>query len=152
MDTELLLDIQGMSVEFPGIKALDSIDFTLRKGEIVALLGENGARKSTLIKALTGIYRHSAGEIFLEGNAIDPLNTAHSVKHCTRAMLRHWYRLSEGLLLPNLSVAANFFGPKPLRFGMIDQKEMARLAREIVAYYGLRIDVTDPLGNYSIAI
>ncbi len=78
MDTELLLDIQGMSVEFPGIKALDSVDFTLRKGEIVALLGENGAGKSTLIKALTGVYRRSAGAIFLEGNAIDPLNTAHA--------------------------------------------------------------------------
>ncbi len=147
MDTELLLDIQGMSVEFPGIKALDSVDFTLRKGEIVALLGENGAGKSTLIKALTGVYRRSAGDIFLEGNAIDPLNTAHAQALGIGTVYQ------EVNLLPNLSVAANLFlGREPLRFGMIDQKEMARLAREIVAYYGLRIDVTDPLGNYSIAI
>lgn len=147
MDTELLLGIQGMSVEFPGIKALDSVDFTLRKGEIVALLGENGAGKSTLIKALTGVYRRSAGEIFLEGNAIDPLNTAHA------QFLGIGTVYQEVNLLPNLSVAANLFlGREPLRFGMIDQKAMARLAREIVAYYGLRIEVTDPLGNYSIAI
>lgn len=117
MDTELLLDIQGMSVEFPGIKALDSVDFTLRKGEIVALLGENGAGKSTLIKALTGVYRRSAGAIFLEGNAIDPLNTAHAQSLGIGTVYQ------EVNLLPNLSVAANLFlGREPLRFGMIDQK------------------------------
>lgn len=47
METTRLLDIRGMSVEFPGVKALDQVDFTLNRGEIVALLGENGAGKST---------------------------------------------------------------------------------------------------------
>lgn len=53
---ETLLEVRGLSVEFPGVKALDSVDFSLHRGEVVALLGENGAGKSTLIKALTGVY------------------------------------------------------------------------------------------------
>lgn len=67
-----LLTIKGLSVEFPGVKALEQVDVTLQRGEIMALLGENGAGKSTLIKALTGVYQRSAGEVLLEGIAIAP--------------------------------------------------------------------------------
>lgn len=51
-----ILRTEGLSKFFPGVKALDNVDFSLRRGEIMALLGENGAGKSTLIKALTGVY------------------------------------------------------------------------------------------------
>src|SRR5471030_1259123 len=75
---QTLLEVRGLSVEFPGVKALEKVDFTLNRGEIVALLGENGAGKSTLIKALTGVNRRSAGTVHLNGQAIDPVNTAHA--------------------------------------------------------------------------
>ncbi len=55
-DETPLLSLNGLSKFFPGVKALDNVDFSLRRGEIMALLGENGAGKSTLIKALTGVY------------------------------------------------------------------------------------------------
>ena len=55
MDNNVVLTMRGISMTFPGVKALDNVDFTLRKGEIHALMGENGAGKSTLIKCLTGI-------------------------------------------------------------------------------------------------
>lgn len=71
-----ILRTEGLSKFFPGVKALDNVDFSLRRGEIMALLGENGAGKSTLIKALTGVYHADRGTIWLEGQAISPKNTA----------------------------------------------------------------------------
>lgn len=110
METARLLDVRGISVEFPGVKALENVDFTLDRGEIVALLGENGAGKSTLIKALTGVYHRSTGEVLLEGVAIDPVNTAHAQSMGIGTVYQ------EVNLLPNMSVAANLFiGREPTK-------------------------------------
>lgn len=76
--TPEILRTEGLSKFFPGVKALDNVNFSLRRGEIMALLGENGAGKSTLIKALTGVYHADRGTIWLEGQAISPKNTAHA--------------------------------------------------------------------------
>lgn len=76
--TPEILRTEGLSKFFPGVKALDNVNFSLRRGEIMALLGENGAGKSTLIKALTGVYHADRGTIWLEGRAISPKNTAHA--------------------------------------------------------------------------
>lgn len=142
-----LLAISGLSVEFPGVKALEQVDFTLQRGEVVALLGENGAGKSTLIKALTGVYQRSAGEVWLEGTAIAPQNTAQAQSLGIGTVYQ------EVNLLPNISVAANLFiGREPTRFGLIDQKTLLRNARKLLEGYGLPLDVSQPLGNYSIAI
>ena len=67
MDNNVVLTMRGICMTFPGVKALDHVDFTLRKGEIHALMGENGAGKSTLIKCLTGINAFEAGEIRVDG-------------------------------------------------------------------------------------
>ncbi|TQI77862.1 monosaccharide ABC transporter ATP-binding protein (CUT2 family) [Serratia fonticola] len=142
-----LLTISGLSVEFPGVKALEEVDFTLQRGEVMALLGENGAGKSTLIKALTGVYQRSAGEVWLEGKAIAPQSTAQAQALGIGTVYQ------EVNLLPNISVAANvFIGREPTRFGLIDQKTMLRNARKLLEGYGLQVDVSQPLGNYSIAI
>src|SRR5947207_15641257 len=71
-DAMPLLQLRGISKSFPGVKALSAADFTVRRGEVHALMGENGAGKSTLIKVLTGVYRRDAGEMLLDGQAIDP--------------------------------------------------------------------------------
>lgn len=113
----------------------------------MALLGENGAGKSTLIKALTGVYQRSAGEILLEGTAIAPQSTAQA------QVLGIGTVYQEVNLLPNISVAANLFiGREPTRFGLIDQKKMLHQAQQLLLGYGLGVDVSQPLGNYSIAI
>ena len=67
MEDNIVLTARGICMTFPGVKALDNVDFTLRKGEIHALMGENGAGKSTLIKCLTGINNFESGEIRVAG-------------------------------------------------------------------------------------
>src|SRR5256885_11795375 len=67
-----LLSVRGVTKVFPGVRALDGVDFTLRRGEIHTLMGENGAGKSTLIKVLAGAYHRDGGEILFDGFSIDP--------------------------------------------------------------------------------
>ena len=67
MQEGAVLEMRGICKYFPGVRALRNVDFTLREGEIHALMGENGAGKSTLIKVLTGVYPKDGGDIFLKG-------------------------------------------------------------------------------------
>ncbi len=80
-----ILRTEGLSKFFPGVKALDNVDFSLRRGEIMALLGENGAGKSTLIKALTGVYHADRGTIWLEGQGY----LTEKYRPCTTTRYRH---------------------------------------------------------------
>ena len=141
-----LLAIRGLSKAFLGVQALDGVDFTLRHGEIHALLGENGAGKSTLIKTLTGVYQRDSGTVALEGREIAP----RGVEEAQRLYIGTVYQ--EVNLLPNLSVAENLFlGRQPMRWGLVDRGAMRRRARAILMPYGLSIDVTAPLGRFSVA-
>ena len=87
IDSDFLLEMNGISKEFPGVKALDDVTLKVRRGTVHALMGENGAGKSTLMKCLFGIYQHDAGEIILEGqklkinNSKDALNYGISMIH-----------------------------------------------------------------------
>ncbi len=142
-----LLSLRGIKKTFPGVRALDGVDFTLRKGEIHALLGENGAGKSTLIKVMTGVYSRSAGEIALEGSAIHP----NSTRDAQELGISTVYQ--EVNLLPNLSVAHNIFlDREPKRWGIIDWKRVNREAQALLKTYDLNIDVTQPLSSYSVAV
>ena len=70
MENNIILSMQGICKAFPGVRALQDVNFTLRHGEIHALMGENGAGKSTLIKVLTGVYEMDEGEILLGGHPV----------------------------------------------------------------------------------
>src|SRR5881409_4044758 len=110
-----LLAARAVVKEFPGVRSLDRVDFTLRAGEIHALMGENGAGKSTLIKVLTGVYRRDSGAILFEGCSIDP----HSPAEAQRLGISTVYQ--EVNLIPFLSVAENIFlGREPKKFARID--------------------------------
>lgn len=116
-----LLEMRGISRSFPGVRALDAVDFTLRAGEVHALLGENGAGKSTLINILTGVLRADAGTIALAGSPLD----LHSPTAAQRAGIAAVHQ--EVNLLPNLSVAENILiGRQPTRFGLVRRGEMNR--------------------------
>jgi simple sugar transport system ATP-binding protein len=142
-----LLDVRGLTKNFTALRALDQVDFTLRAGEVHALLGENGAGKSTLIKVITGVLSRDAGTVSLDGHEIAP----RSAREALDAGIATVYQ--EVNLLPNLSVAKNLYlGREPTRFGIVRDGEMKRRAKTLLEGFGLHIDVTAPLGSYSVAI
>lgn len=142
-----VLQARQVSKIFGQHRALDEVDFEVRAGEVHALLGENGAGKSTLVKILTGAYQPDGGEVLLEDRAVifrDPLQAQ-------GAGIGTVYQ--EVNLLPNRSVAENLFlGHQPTRFGLIRKGLIEARAREVLATYGLEIDVRADLGTYSVAI
>jgi monosaccharide-transporting ATPase len=142
-----LLDVRGLSKSFGALRALDNVDFTLRAGQIHALVGENGAGKSTLIKVITGVLARDTGIIRLQGNEVAPRSAREAVDIGIATVYQ------EVNLLPNLSVAQNLYlGREPTRFGMVRDREMKRRAAALLAGYGLHVDVSAPLGSYSVAI
>ena len=143
----LLLEVKGLTKNFAALQALDRVDFSLRAGEIHALLGENGAGKSTLIKVITGVLSRDAGTVLLGGNEIAP----RTAREALDAGIATVYQ--EVNLLPNLSVAKNLYlGREPTRFGIVREVEMKRRAKALLEGFGLHIDVAAPLGSYSVAI
>jgi simple sugar transport system ATP-binding protein len=142
-----VLVASGISKQFLGSKALDGVDFDLRRGEVHSLLGENGAGKSTLVKCLTGAYHRDSGELRLDGREIDPRNTLEAQELGIGTVYQ------EVNLLGNLSVAENLFlGRQPRRFGLVQGREMVRRSRTLLAQYGLDIDPTAPLAQFSVAV
>ncbi|MFI5378063.1 MAG: sugar ABC transporter ATP-binding protein [Tepidisphaerales bacterium] len=107
---QTLLTLRGIHKRFPGVHALDSVDFTLRSGEIHALMGENGAGKSTLIKVVTGVYPRDGGEILLNGQPLDPKSPKHAQQLGMSCVFQ------EVNLVATLSVAENIaLGRQPKR-------------------------------------
>lgn len=150
MSNRVVLSMRGICMTFPGVKALDRVDFTLREGEIHALMGENGAGKSTLIKCLTGVNDFEAGEIHM-GAEQRPIRN-HSTLDAQKNGISTVYQ--EVNLCPNLSVAENLFiGREPLtKWGTIRHKAMMNRARDLMKKLDINVDVTQTLDNYSIAL
>src|SRR5471032_2490138 len=146
-DRLAILETIGISKSFPGVKALQNVDFSLFPGEIHTLMGQNGAGKSTLINVLTGVHTHDAGEIRLAGEVVNfatPL-------HAEAAGIRTLYQ--EVNLCPNLSVAENVFaGRQPKRHGAIDWKTIHARAEAALAELNVSLDVTKSLDTYPIAV
>ena len=142
MSEKTILEMKGIEIQFPGVKALDKVDFTLRAGEIHALLGENGAGKSTLIKCLTGVHHKDAGTILLDGKEITPISPQHAIQMGISTVFQ------EINLCPNLTVAENIFvGRKEFKKKIINAR-----ARELMKRFHLDIDVTRPLSYFSTAV
>jgi galactofuranose transport system ATP-binding protein len=146
-DGSVILQMKGINKSFPGVRALSNVDFSLRPGEVHALMGENGAGKSTLIKVLTGVERQESGEITLNGKSYQ----AKSPQHAQQMGISTVYQ--EVNLCPNLSVAENIFiGREPMRFGMINSKEINRQAAKLLERMNIYLNVTKTLSSYSVAI
>jgi simple sugar transport system ATP-binding protein len=146
-DKSIVVDMRGVSIGFPGVKALDRVDFTLRKGEIHSLMGENGAGKSTLIKALTGVYPIDEGEIVVDGTPRAFTGTADA----QQAGIATVYQ--EVNLCANLSVGENVMLGNEVRGPLgIDWKRTHARASEFLARLGLHIDPRSPLSSHSLAV
>jgi len=139
--------MEQIDKSFPGVHALQNVSFSVARGEIHALVGENGAGKSTLIKVLTGVEHPDAGTITLDGQQV----VIRSPLHAQALGISTVYQ--EVNLCPNLTVAENLFiGREPMTWGRVDWKAMNARAREVLHGLDLDIDVTRPLGSYSVAI
>lgn len=141
--------MRDITKNFTGVRALSHVDFTLRKGEIHALMGENGAGKSTLIKVLTGVHEFESGEIRMEGTSTAIIN--HSPQEAQANGISTVYQ--EVNLCPNLTVAENLFiGREPRRMGMIDWKQMNERSGKLLESLDIHVPPTQMLEECSLAI
>ncbi|NDU99208.1 sugar ABC transporter ATP-binding protein [Spirosoma terrae] len=145
---EYILDVRGLSKTFSGIKALDNVQLAVRKGEVHALMGENGAGKSTFMKILIGLLKPDSGDIFFEGAPLQVKNVHDSLKKGI-SMIHQ-----EILMVPELTVAQNIFlGRETTRFmpGWLDDQTIYRKANEILTQMGVSLDVRTPMKYLSVA-
>ncbi|WP_090527177.1 sugar ABC transporter ATP-binding protein [Paraburkholderia sartisoli] len=139
--------MQDIQISFGGVPALRSAQLSVAAGEVHALIGQNGAGKSTMIKILTGAYRRAGGTVRFEGREID----FRTPKEAREAGISTIYQ--EINLVPFRSVAENIFlGREPRRFGLIDWRAVQQRAAALLESFGLQIDVKKPAGSYSTAI
>lgn len=142
-----ILEIEDVTKEFPGVKALKGVSFNIRRGEVHALVGENGAGKSTLMKILSGVYTPTTGKIRLDGKEVsfkDPKEAQQlgiSIIH------------QEFSLIPYLSGVDNIFLGREIRKanGLLDRKKMCKEARELLQRLDADIDINKPVAHLSVA-
>lgn len=149
MNEELpIVEMRGITIEFPGVKALDGVDFRLFQGEVHALMGENGAGKSTLIKALTGVYRIDSGSIVVAGQE----RSFGGTSDAQAAGISTVYQ--EVNLAPNLSIGENVMLGHEVRGVLgVNWRATHRAATEALARLGLdHLDTHRPLSTLSIAM
>ena len=147
MEDGIVLTMRGICKSFPGVKALSDVDFTLRKGEIHALMGENGAGKSTLIKVLTGVYEKDAGSIWIEGCSGEA--NIHSPQQAQNIGISTVYQ--EITLCPNLTVAENMYIGRTSE-KVINWKEREKKATEILDSLGIPARAKLELSRCSLAV
>ncbi len=140
-----LVEMKGISKSFPGVLALDHVDFSLHPGEVHMLLGENGAGKSTLIKVLSGAYSRDAGEIFVRGRRAE----IHSPMDPLDLGLRFIYQ--ELNLVPQLDIARNMFlGGEPRSLGFVRQRELYDTAARYLEKFHMNLDPRAVVGSLSV--
>lgn len=146
MENGIVLSMRQICKSFPGVKALQNVDFTLRKGEIHALMGENGAGKSTLIKVLTGVYSRDAGTIWIDGAGEVSIR---SPQDAQAAGISTVYQ--EITLCPNLTVAENIFIGRE-KGAFVSWKAREKRSDEILKSLGIPARARQQLGNCSLAV
>ncbi len=145
--TAPLLVMRDIDKRFQGVQALSSASLEVEAGEIMALVGQNGAGKSTMIKVLTGAYRKDGGSIALGGQPIDFVSPQEAQRGGVSAIYQ------EINLVPFRSVAENIFlGREHRRYGLLDWRRMNGEAADLLRRFAVEIDVRRPLMEFSTAI
>mgnify|MGYP003272913768 FL=1 len=126
--SEYVLELKGITKIFPGVKALNNVQFQLKPGEVHALMGENGAGKSTFIKVITGVHKAEEGEMFLNGQKVDFKGPKDAQEAGIAAVYQH------PTSYPHLTVAENIFmGHEIIKHHMIQWKEMNQEANKYLS-------------------
>lgn len=151
MENDYLLELNNISKEFPGVKALDDVTIKLHAGKVHAIVGENGAGKSTLMKCLFGIYKQDAGEILLNGKRIE-INSSKEALDLGIAMIHQephpvkFRNVMENMWLGRLPLKS--YGPVKL----VDEKKMYKDTVEVFNSIGLNINPHALVGNLSASV
>lgn len=142
-----ILDLKNISKIFPGVRALEKINFNLRPGEVHALIGENGAGKSTMIKIIAGIYSQNEGSIFFKGNEV---NFSSPIDSNSKGIKVVYQELN---LIQELSIMENVFlgGFPSNRLGYIKWKKMEAKTKEILDKLGLMLDSSATVSSLRVA-
>ncbi len=142
-----ILKLENISKAFPGVKALNKINFNLRKGEIHSLVGENGAGKSTLLKILSGAYKKDEGTITLEGSKVEMTDPKQALDMGISVIYQEFN------LIPNLSIAENIFmGRTPCKnSGFIDFQKLYQEAEFFLKKIGMKKSAKTLVSELSVA-
>lgn len=144
--SENILELHGITKAFPGVIALDNVDFSLRKGEVHALMGENGAGKSTLMKILTGMNSPDSGTIMIDGASHSSL-TIHSAKRLGISMI--YQELNN---IPMMSISDNIFFGREIKKGqLIDKAAMIAESDRLLREFGLDITSAKKMSEVTVA-
>ena len=140
-----LIRMEGISKEFPGVKALQGVSFNVRAGEVHALVGENGAGKSTLIKILMGVYEPTEGKIFIEGKEANYKTPAEAIAAGMGAVYQ------DITLASHLTVAENFFlGHLPKKGFVVDWAQMYKTTQETLDDLNIDINAREQVSHLTI--
>ncbi len=143
---ENILEIRNLKKAFEGVMAVDDVSFSVRRGEVHALMGENGAGKSTVIKIISGIHKADSGELIYDGKKCS-FSNALGAQHAGISTV-----YQELNMIPALSVSENIFlGRYPFDGWGIDWKAMHAAAQSLVSDLEVGIDVRKPLAEFGAA-
>jgi simple sugar transport system ATP-binding protein len=145
-----LVRMERIKKYFGRVQALNDVTLSIRKNEIVGLLGDNGAGKSTLIKILSGALRATSGDIYIHGQKVDFRNPTDAIAHRIETIYQ------DSALVPQLSIARNLcLGREPIKgprlFDRLDHKELNRVASTLLKQVGIskEIPATTPISSLS---
>ena len=136
VDEAPVLELRGITKQFPGVLANDHIDFDLRRGEVHALLGENGAGKSTLMSILYGLYTADSGQILMNGKPVTISSPKHAIELGIGMVHQHF------MLIPVMTVAENIvLANEPTHAGiLLDYGAADRRVRELARSFNFELD------------
>jgi ribose transport system ATP-binding protein len=136
----------NINKDFSGVQVLYDVCFNLRKGEVHAIIGQNGAGKSVLMKILNGVYQKSSGKIMVEGNEVNFVNPHEAMRNGIGMIYQ------EFSLIPTMSVARNIFlNREPKRYRFVDDRKIIKESEEILKDLGISINVQSILGNLTVS-
>lgn len=144
--TSPILSVQGVSKSFPGVQALDDVSLEVSAGEVLVLVGENGAGKSSLMKILSGIYSKDSGKILLDGKEVE-ITSPLQAQQLGITIIHQ-----EMNLMPDLTVAQNIWiGREPARLGLLSDGALNKQTTEFLEEIGIALDARSTVGSLSVA-
>lgn len=144
--TKYVLEMENISKEFPGVKALQNVQLKIKPNSVHALMGENGAGKSTLMKCLFGIYVKDTGTIKLEGQEIAFINSKDALEHGVSMVHQELNQVVQRNVMDNI-----WLGRYPKKYGLVDEDKMYKDTLEIFKKLDIKIDPREKVENLSVS-